>query len=219
MVISTKAVHGLCMDPFHEDRMASCSDDGIIKIWDIRNPAQPILSFYTGPKSAPQSSSTLVRISFNPQRSGLLASLTKEATCLKVWDIQEGTVRAPKPLSRMDSNHALDAGAQQGAGASSGLLSRSHDREGLQTVRESELDEAEIGVPILWKSRRSKCMSHAISPAHRLMFVSSDLTFSPPIAHSHSKSVVKVPSIVCMDSHVCVQLYLWLDLHQQRVAH
>ncbi|KAF9946376.1 hypothetical protein BGZ72_000381 [Mortierella alpina] len=162
MVISTKAVHGLCMDPFHEDRMASCSDDGIIKIWDVRNPAQPILSFYTGPKSAPQSSSTLVRISFNPQRSGLLASLTKEATCLKVWDIQEGTMRAPKTLSRMDSNHALDAGSQQGTGSASGLLSRSHDREGLQTVRESEFDDAEVGVPILWKSRRTNPSSKSL---------------------------------------------------------
>ncbi|KAF9904605.1 hypothetical protein EC991_002533 [Linnemannia zychae] len=155
LVISTKAVHGLCMDPFHENRMASCSDDGVIKIWDIRNPSQQILSFYTGPKSTPQSS-TLVRISFNPQRSGLLASLTKEATCLKVWDIQEGTVRAPRSLSRMDSNHNLEGSLQQGAGSAGGLLSRSHDRDGLQTVRESESDETEVGIPILWKSRRTK---------------------------------------------------------------
>ncbi|KAF9138717.1 hypothetical protein BG015_002278 [Linnemannia schmuckeri] len=155
LVISTKAVHGLCMDPFHENRMASCSDDGVIKIWDIRNPSQQILSFYTGPKTAPQSS-TLVRISFNPQRAGLLASLTKEATCLKVWDIQEGTVRAPRSLSRMDSSHNLDGSLQQGPSSAGGLLSRSHDREGLQTVRESESDEAEVGIPILWKSRRTK---------------------------------------------------------------
>lgn len=152
------------MDPFHENRMASCSDDGVIKIWDIRNPSQQILSFYTGPKTAPQSS-TLVRIAFNPQRSGLLASLTKEATCLKVWDIQEGTVRAPRSLSRMDSNHNLDGSLQQGPSSASGLLSRSHDREGLQTVRESESDEAEVGIPILWKSRRSMSLCCLASPS------------------------------------------------------
>ncbi|KAF9919630.1 hypothetical protein FBU30_010724 [Linnemannia zychae] len=155
LVISTKAVHGLCMDPFHENRMASCSDDGVIKIWDIRNPSQQILSFYTGPKAAPQSS-TLVRISFNPQRSGLLATLTKEATCIKVWDIQEGTIRAPRNISRMDSGHNLEGSFQQGGGGAGGLLSKSHDREGLQTVRESEPNESEIGIPILWKSRRTK---------------------------------------------------------------
>ncbi|KAF9194611.1 hypothetical protein BGZ50_005971 [Haplosporangium sp. Z 11] len=207
MVISTKAVHGLCMDPFHEDRMASCSDDGIIKIWDIRNPSQAIsicvdcffddlldmhaaalvvplsifyhiesadgmcsvygilnshiLSFFTGAKT-PQPSSALVRIQFNPQRSGLLGSLTKDASFLKVWDIQEGTVRAPRSVSRMDSNHALDSGMQQVSSGASGLLSRSQDREGLHTVRESESEEAEIGVPILWKSRRTKPSSKSL---------------------------------------------------------
>ncbi|KAG0245518.1 hypothetical protein BGX31_007311 [Mortierella sp. GBA43] len=64
MVISTKAVHGLCMDPFHDDRMASCTDDGNISIWDIRKASQPILSFDTGPQKAP-----LIRIQFNPKRS------------------------------------------------------------------------------------------------------------------------------------------------------
>jgi hypothetical protein len=89
-----------------------------------------------------------------------LASLTKEATCLKIWDIQEGTFKAPKNISRMDSNHNLESNLQQGVGGTGGLLSRSHDREGLQTVRESESDEDEVGITILWKSRRS--MSIAI---------------------------------------------------------
>ncbi|KAG0367163.1 hypothetical protein BGZ54_004307 [Gamsiella multidivaricata] len=157
MVISTKAVHGLCMDPFHDERMASCTDDGNISIWDIRKPSQPILSFDTGLQKAP-----LVRIQFNPQRSGLIASLTKEASCLKVWDIQEGTMRAPRSVSRMDSNHNLDASMEKGSASTSGLLSRSHDREGLHTVRESESDEAEIGVPILWKSRQTKPSSKSL---------------------------------------------------------
>ncbi|KAF9916366.1 hypothetical protein BX616_003952 [Lobosporangium transversale] len=157
LVISTKAVHGLCMDPFHEDRMASCTDDGNIQIWDVRKASQPILSFDAGPQKSP-----LVRIQFNPQRSGLIASLAKEALCLKVWDIQEGTVRAPRSISRMDSNHNLEANLQQSSGSTSGLLSRSHDREGLQTVRESESDELEIGVPILWKSRRTKPSSKSL---------------------------------------------------------
>ncbi|KAF8977016.1 hypothetical protein BGZ46_007727 [Entomortierella lignicola] len=157
MVISTKAVHGLCMDPFNQDRMASCTDDGNISIWDTRKPSQPILSFDTGPQK-----SALVRIQFNPQRSGLIASLTKEATCLRIWDIQEGTVRAPKSISRMDSNHNLEASFQQSSGGSGGMLSRSHDRDGLHTVRESDSEEAEIGVPILWKSRRTNPSSKSL---------------------------------------------------------
>ncbi|KAF9583248.1 hypothetical protein BGW38_009933, partial [Lunasporangiospora selenospora] len=167
LVISTKAVHGLCMDPFHDNRMASCSDDGTVKIWDVRNPAQPIptrhiLSFYTGPKPTTQAASTLVRIAYSPKRAGSLASLTKDASCIKVWDIQEGTVRAPRPVSRMDSNHTIESSLQQGSGNSGGLLSRSNDKDGLHTVRESESDEIEVGVPILWKSRRTKPSSKSL---------------------------------------------------------
>ncbi|KAI8604337.1 hypothetical protein EDD21DRAFT_366575 [Dissophora ornata] len=149
MVIPTKAVHGLCMDPFNDERMASCADDGNISIWDIRKPSQPILSFDTGPQKV-----SLTRIQFNSQRSGLIASLAKEASCLTVWNIQEGTTS--------DSNHNLEAGMQQGPGSAGGILSRSHDREGLQTVRESESDEPEIGIPILWKSRRTKPSSKSL---------------------------------------------------------
>ncbi|KAF9979599.1 hypothetical protein BGZ65_006300, partial [Modicella reniformis] len=157
LVISTKAVHGLCMDPFHDDRMASCTDDGNISIWDIRKASQPILSFDTGPQKAP-----LIRIQFNPKRSGLIASLTKEASCMKVWDIQEGTIHPGKTPRSMDSSHHLESSMQQGPGSTSGLLSRSHDREGLHTVREFESDESEIGVPILWKSRRTKPSSKSL---------------------------------------------------------
>ncbi|KAF9434733.1 hypothetical protein BGZ76_007530 [Entomortierella beljakovae] len=157
LVISTKSVHGLCMDPFNQDRMASCTDDGNISLWDLRKPTQPILSFDTGPQKLP-----LVRIQFNPQRSGLLATLTKDASCIKIWDIQEGTARAPRNVSRMDSSHNLEATMQQGPGVTERLLSRSHDREGLHTVRESESEEPEIGVPILWKSRRTNPSSKSL---------------------------------------------------------
>ncbi|KAF9996997.1 hypothetical protein BGZ79_009266 [Entomortierella chlamydospora] len=157
IVTSTKAVHGLCMDPFNQNRMASCTDDGHISIWDIRKSAQPILSFDAGPQKF-----ALVRIQFNPQRSGIIASLTKDASYLKVWDIQEGTIGVPRSVSRMDSSHNLEASMQQSSGGSGGLLSRSHDRDGLHTLRESESDEMEVGVPILWKSRRTNPSSKSL---------------------------------------------------------
>ncbi|KAF9363112.1 hypothetical protein BGX34_004832 [Mortierella sp. NVP85] len=145
------------MDPFHDDRMASCTDDGNISIWDIRKTSQPILSFDTGLQKSP-----LIRIQFNPKRSGLIASLTKDASCLMMWDIQEGTVGGLKSIARMDSSHHLESSMQQGSGNPGSLLSRSHDRDGLHTVRESISDESEVGVPILWKSRRTKSSSKSL---------------------------------------------------------
>ncbi|KAG0043541.1 hypothetical protein BGZ83_011281 [Gryganskiella cystojenkinii] len=159
LIISTKAVHGLCMDPFHDNRMASCSDDGNVKIWDIRNASEPILSFYTGPKTVQQPSSTLVRIQFSPKRAGQLASLTKDASCIKVWNIQEGTVGTSRPSSRMETHS--ESALQQGSAAVN-LLSRSQDRDGLHTVRELESSETEVGIPILWKSRRTKPSSKSL---------------------------------------------------------
>ncbi|KAF9968997.1 hypothetical protein BGZ73_008913, partial [Actinomortierella ambigua] len=171
MIISTKAVHGICMDPFNDYRMASCSDDGIIKIWDTRNPSHSLLSFYTGPKAP--SSATLVRIQFSPKRSGLLASLTKDATCIKVWDIQEGTARqtsSTRTLPRMESATS-EIGGMNAAANANGFLSRSVDKDGMSIAggagagaglgREGP-EENEVGVPILWKSRRTKPSSKPI---------------------------------------------------------
>ncbi|KAG0222589.1 hypothetical protein BGW41_005933 [Actinomortierella wolfii] len=177
MIISTKAVHGICMDPFNNYRMASCSDDGIIKIWDIRNPSHSLLSFYTGPKAVSPSSATLVRIQFSPKRSGLLASLTKDATCIKVWDIQEGTARqttSTRTLPRVDTSLS-DIGASNISTNSNGFLSKSMDKDGMSAVaaavaaaaggslgRDAGSEENEVGVPILWKSRRTRPSSKPI---------------------------------------------------------
>jgi WD40 repeat protein len=47
LTISTKSVFGLCSDPFDPFRFASYSDDGYIRIWDIRIPSDPLLTFYS----------------------------------------------------------------------------------------------------------------------------------------------------------------------------
>jgi len=188
------------MDPFHDNRMASCSDDGNVKIWDVRNASEPILSFYTGPKTVQQSSSTLVRIQFSPQRAGQLASLTKDASCLKVWNIQEGTVGASRPSSRMEITSG-DNGMPQGSAAAS-LLSRSHDREGLHTVRESESSETEVSVPILWKSRRGKrtLRSTMVVDHHSFWTICANSWY-----FLNSKSVFnKAFTIICLDSNSCL---------------
>jgi len=48
IVISTKSINGVCVDPFNHNRLASFGDDGIIKIWDIRyvNHNNDAISFY-----------------------------------------------------------------------------------------------------------------------------------------------------------------------------
>ncbi len=41
-VAHSKAVYGVTFDPFHEDRLATFSEDAIIKIWDLRQLKDPV---------------------------------------------------------------------------------------------------------------------------------------------------------------------------------
>jgi WD40 repeat protein len=43
--------------------LASCSDDGVVKVWDVAMPNEPITSAATGSK-------TITDLSFHPQRRG-----------------------------------------------------------------------------------------------------------------------------------------------------
>ena len=42
VVAHSRAVNGVSFDPFHEHRLLTFSDDGIIKLWDIRKLNQPV---------------------------------------------------------------------------------------------------------------------------------------------------------------------------------
>ena len=48
--------------------LASCSDDGLIKLWDVAMPSEPIISAATGSK-------TVTDLAFHPQRRGALPPL------------------------------------------------------------------------------------------------------------------------------------------------
>ncbi len=43
-VAHSKAVYGVTFDPFHEDRLATFSEDAVIKIWDLRQLKDPVSS-------------------------------------------------------------------------------------------------------------------------------------------------------------------------------
>lgn len=48
--------------------LSSCSDDGVIKVWDVAMPNEPIISAATGSK-------TVTDLAFHPQRRGTLPAL------------------------------------------------------------------------------------------------------------------------------------------------
>ncbi|KAI8967392.1 WD40-repeat-containing domain protein, partial [Mycotypha africana] len=79
----TKAVFNIVVDPFNSYRVASHTEDGVIKLWDIRKTSNSILTL------TPETKGNLSRILFSPSQPGFLASLTKDASHIDLWDIQE----------------------------------------------------------------------------------------------------------------------------------
>ncbi|KAI9597959.1 hypothetical protein BDF19DRAFT_433141 [Syncephalis fuscata] len=88
IAISTKAVYGVQVDPFHNQRMASFTEDGVVRIWDVRKPNDAVLSIQAATRSA-----SLETIIYSPRRSGLLATHGKDSPYIRLWDLQEGTTR------------------------------------------------------------------------------------------------------------------------------
>ncbi|KAL6067851.1 GATOR complex protein MIOS [Balamuthia mandrillaris] len=82
VIAHSKAVHGVSFDPFKDDRLFTFSEDGVIKIWDIRKLRDCVYAFQTGSKG-------LVQVEWCPTRSSILASISKEDKTLKLWDLMD----------------------------------------------------------------------------------------------------------------------------------
>ncbi|KAJ3180188.1 hypothetical protein HDU85_004191 [Gaertneriomyces sp. JEL0708] len=81
--IATKAIQGICADPFHPERFASFGDDNVIRIWDSRNTAEPAAVLVTDFRYG------ISQISWCPSRHGCLAASGRDLSALKIWNIQE----------------------------------------------------------------------------------------------------------------------------------
>ncbi|ORX45946.1 WD40 repeat-like protein [Piromyces finnis] len=90
IIISTKSVNGVCVDPFNHNRLASFGDDGIIKIWDIRyinHNNDALISINSEYKQG------ISQILWSPIRSGFLAACGNNSQYLNLWNIQEGITK------------------------------------------------------------------------------------------------------------------------------
>ncbi|CAH1789595.1 unnamed protein product [Owenia fusiformis] len=79
----TKAVHGIKVDPHCEHRLASFHESQI-HVWDIRNFDKPMLTF--------SDQKPVMKISWCPTRTGLLASLVRDSSAVKLYDIQHTNI-------------------------------------------------------------------------------------------------------------------------------
>lgn len=102
-------VHGIATDPFDAHRVA-CFSEGIVSIWDIRRFTQPVLTFTAKDASADGADGVVVphvisrgkggssgssavvplaHVEFSPTRRGTLATLERDASHVRFWDIRQ----------------------------------------------------------------------------------------------------------------------------------
>jgi WD40 repeat protein len=85
-------VHGIATDPFDPYRVA-CFGDGVVNVWDARKLNQPLLMFSErdaiagGSKLRP--GSVYTNIEFSSTRRGCLATLEKDSSYVRFWDLLE----------------------------------------------------------------------------------------------------------------------------------
>jgi WD40 repeat protein len=150
--IQDKAVYGLTTDPYHSHRIASYTEDGVIKLWDIRKADDAVLSINVDHSSG--SRTPLSRILFTPSKRGLLASLSRDANAVDLWDLQEtGPTVAPAKMQLQRSASPFEMTT-----VNTNMPSTVDTEPPVSTygLPNNVGTEEEISIPLLWRSRRSE---------------------------------------------------------------
>ncbi|KAG6840528.1 hypothetical protein C0991_006166 [Blastosporella zonata] len=93
-------IQGIATDPFDPHRIA-CFGDGVITVWDSRKLATgvPVLTFTEKDASADgaqlHANSIFAGLEFSSTRRGLLASMEREASYVRFWDILDAREEVP----------------------------------------------------------------------------------------------------------------------------
>ncbi|KAH8077520.1 hypothetical protein BXZ70DRAFT_1053623, partial [Cristinia sonorae] len=107
-------VQGISTDPFDEHRVA-CFGEGQINVWDARNWAHPVLTFTAKDAVADGESvepgDSFTQIEFSSVRRGVLATLGKDISHVRFWDLQQvqSVTRTTDGRMSRDSSHSSRA--------------------------------------------------------------------------------------------------------------
>lgn len=84
IVIPTRAVNGIMIDPFNPYRIVSYTDESELYFWDIRTHNHPLFSL-----NVTNSNASLSKIMYSQRRKGLIGSLSKDNNCIAIWDFHD----------------------------------------------------------------------------------------------------------------------------------
>lgn len=105
--VNTKAVQGVAVDPHFPERVASFFE-GQVAIWDLRRFEKPAFTL-------PEQAKPLTKVAWCPTRTGLLATLTRDANVVRLYDMQHAPTG---PVGSDESEPTvIERGVQPGGGA------------------------------------------------------------------------------------------------------
>ncbi|KAL4248763.1 WD repeat mio family protein [Abortiporus biennis] len=107
-------VHGIATDPFDPYRIG-CFGDTAVTIWDQRRFTHPLLTFTEKDASAdgarPRSNTNYSTIEFSSVRRGLLATLEKDSSHVRFWNLQSSDVVTRFPDGRISRDSSQSSRA------------------------------------------------------------------------------------------------------------
>ncbi|KAI7863038.1 hypothetical protein BDF14DRAFT_1848124 [Spinellus fusiger] len=150
---TTKAVYGTLVDPFNPYRLASHTEEGVVKVWDIRNPTDAVLTLH--PENGVKN--FISRMQFSPTRQGFLAILSKDANNVQVCDLQETSSLQSVMFSKTQT-HAASTSLDLNYTTSTAPLRSTRPTatiapQSLQNL--VALNDDTLSVPVLWKTRKT----------------------------------------------------------------
>lgn len=94
---TSRAGYGLAPNPYNAQQFSSFGEDGIVRLFDLRKPLDPLLSFSEADagaiplervtNSAPR---PLAETAWSSSRPGVLATLEKDSTAIRLWNLVDG---------------------------------------------------------------------------------------------------------------------------------
>lgn len=151
-------VHGIVTDPFDPHRIA-CYGDGNITVWDGRRLQNPLVTFSEKDAYADgarrRANSIFTGIEFSSTRRGTLASLEKDSTYVRFWDLLQ--------VQGSQRSNSSDGEISRESSRSSRLPRRSWTNLPWTSVpsasQESPVEDsqASLSAHVLADTRRSEC--------------------------------------------------------------
>ncbi|GAA6009198.1 hypothetical protein JCM10207_004304 [Rhodosporidiobolus poonsookiae] len=198
-----RAVYGVSANPFNAQQFSSHGDDGVVRLWDLRKPMDPLLSFSevdAGSISARKARGNVVakplaETAWSPDKRGVFATLEKDSSSLRVWQLLDGP--GPKLVNGMmpSATSRFDGRSPSLPGSPAG---RSAEARANQEVDTKDV----LRMPIVLDDRQTRAFSHPLtsftfapqSHASTLQFVGVSRESAHPGSSGHRLELLDLPA-------------------------